>query len=149
MRHRECRSCGRSDYRGRDLWRFRTTVERDLRARAPALHAEDVDRGAIGPPRALVEPLRAAMRNIDDRAPLYRPSTLEDRFLTWAAPTRAAGVLMLTVGATALTIAVLGIYGVISYFVNLRPREFGIRLALVPRPQRSDLSACRGSAVVI
>ena len=81
-------------------------------------------------PQAVVEPLRGAMRSIDDRVPMYRPATLEDRFVTWAAPARAARVLMVTVGATALIIAMLGIFGVVNYFVNVRTREFGIRVAL-------------------
>lgn len=69
-------------------------------------------------PQALVEPLRGAMRSIDDRVPMYRPATLEDRFLTWAAPARAARVLMVTVGATALVIAMLGIFGVHDWRVG-------------------------------
>ena len=58
------------------------------------------------------------MRSIDDRVPMYRPATLEDRFLTWAAPARAARVLMVTVGATALVIAMLGIFGVHDWRVG-------------------------------
>jgi predicted permease len=81
-------------------------------------------------PKAITEPLRGVMRGVDEGVPMYTPTTLEEGFLSWWSGVRAANVAMTMLGAAALSIAILGIYGVMSYFVSLRTREFGIRLAL-------------------
>jgi putative ABC transport system permease protein len=87
-------------------------------------------------PAAKIDPLRAAILGIDNQVALYRASTLEEAFLAWAAPVRAANLLMTTLGLLAMTIAMLGVYGVIDYFVATRSREFGIRLALGATPRK-------------
>ena len=81
-------------------------------------------------PLAVYDPIRAAIAGIDDEVALSELSTVEESALDWLRPVRAIATLMTAIGALALGLAMLGIYGVVGYFVSRRTREFGIRLAL-------------------
>jgi putative ABC transport system permease protein len=79
---------------------------------------------------AFAGPLRNVVRSLDERVGLFQPTRITESRLAWAAPLNAARVLLLAGAAAGLTIALLGIYGMLTYFVSLRSREFGIRMAL-------------------
>jgi putative ABC transport system permease protein len=81
-------------------------------------------------PAAELATLRSVIRGVDDSVPIFDVSTLEESTLAWVKPLRAVTLLMAALGAIALGIAVLGIYGVVSFLVSARTREFGIRMAL-------------------
>jgi putative ABC transport system permease protein len=87
-------------------------------------------------PAALVEPMTAAVRAVDAEVAIQEAAPLDDSLLAWVRPERAEAALMGSLGVLALVIASLGVYGVVSFLVSSRTREFGIRLALGATPRR-------------
>jgi putative ABC transport system permease protein len=81
-------------------------------------------------PRALIEPLRRLVWRVDPSLPIDDVKTTAESLDVYMAPLRIAALVFGTLGVLGLVIAVLGLYGVMSYFVSRRTREFGIRRAL-------------------
>lgn len=62
--------------------------------------------------------------------PITGIRTFEDVIAQQTLPLRMAGTLFTAFGLVALTIAMIGLYGIVAYTVTQRTREIGIRLAL-------------------
>lgn len=71
----------------------------------------------------------AAARSIDPNVVLD-VTRLEDYLEVWRAPSRIVAGLSGTLGALALLLCLVGVYGMVSYSVSRSVREIGIRLAL-------------------
>jgi hypothetical protein len=73
-----------------------------------------------GDPVAYLEPLRAAVREVDANAVIARPRTMSDLFEDDVAPTRFATLLLSVFGGVALLLAVVGLHGVLAFAMRSR-----------------------------
>jgi predicted permease len=87
-------------------------------------------------PYALVPQVTRIIRDLSADQPVERPATLEDVRTEVLTPQRLNSVVFGVFAAVALTIAVVGVAGVLAFSVSARTREFGIRLALGSQPQQ-------------
>jgi predicted permease len=83
-----------------------------------------------GDPMAAAPPVRAVIREMDPALPVSAVRSMADVVATALATPRLTGFLLGTFAAIASALAVVGLYGVLSYLVARRTHEIGIRMAM-------------------
>jgi len=85
-------------------------------------------------PKSLEKPVRDIVASLDPAQPAFEFKTMQERVEeTWATP-RLMSFLLVCFAVLALTLAVVGLYGVMAFNGLRRMREIGVRLALGAMP---------------
>jgi len=104
----------------------------------------------LGNPSALIRPIRQILLEKDRNVPMAEPATmisvLDDRLSDFRIVTISLGLF----SSFALLLALVGLYGVLAYYVSQRYHEIGVRIVLgATRRQVAKLILSRGMGMVV
>jgi predicted permease len=102
---------------------YQSYLQNDVRAMSFILRT-------AGDPNALIEPMRAAVRQVDSNVPVTGVATQMEQVERRFAQERLFALAYSLFGGLALLLACIGLFGLMSYTVSRRTKEIGIRMAL-------------------
>jgi predicted permease len=100
-------------------------------------------------PAELIAAVREVVRSMDAELIVYRPTPMRDVVGRGASRERFALVLMGAFALVSLGLAVVGLYGVLSFAVSQRTPEIGIRMALGATAAQVRALVMRQAAIVV
>ena len=117
-------------------------------AQAPLVGAMHVEMRVKGDPLAILPAVRKVVAQMDPNVPLIQPMTQRAQFeLTIAEPLMFARLAEFF-GVLAVVLVATGLYGTLSYRVNMRTAEIGVRMAVGARRGRVMWMILRDSLVL-
>ncbi|MEX2273682.1 MAG: ABC transporter permease [Vicinamibacterales bacterium] len=99
-------------------------------------------------PEAVASDLRTVVRDLDPALALEGVMTMNDRLRTGLAAPRLYAILLGSLAASALIVAIVGLFGVLSYAVSQRSHEIGVRAALGATPRQIVRLVVRQAAAI-
>jgi predicted permease len=103
----------------------------------------------VGKPQALATAVQQEVEHLDPGLPVYGVETMEEQIGKCLVLARLASWFLGVFGVLAVTLAAVGLYGLMSYTVAARTREIAIRVALGASTQRTlSMLARQGLGVV-
>jgi len=102
----------------------------------------------VGDPLREVAEIRSIVAEVDSRLIMDDIATMDQRLSVYVVRPRFYAVLMGIFSIIAVTLAAIGIYGLVAYSVSQRTREIGIRIVMGAE-QRAILQLILGQALVL
>ena len=98
---------------------------------------------------AVLRDATEAIQRVSASTAVHESTTMDAVVATSMGPTRRVMQLMTMLGALALTLGAIGVYGVVSHFVNRRKRDWVIKMALGMKPMSALAQVIRRGAALV